>query len=165
MYQIILRDLWWFTNWPPYTKSREGLEKKIHHWRLVGGRLHKKRNIPTRFILNGSKTSRSPHLPTRIFQVYIEAFTGFSHIYQLHLTFSRLCLWGIFQCGGGRKNSQSKDMIAPSSSQVHRWSHPLGDAPPPSHFDHSEFVKHSRPLIPRDTQTKVKIFLVKKIKK
>lgn len=34
-----------------------------------------------RLISGGHKTSRSPHLPTRILKVYIEALPGFSHIY------------------------------------------------------------------------------------
>lgn len=33
--------------------------------------------------LGGHKMSRSPHLPTRILKVHMEAFTGFNHIHSL----------------------------------------------------------------------------------
>ena len=66
-------------NWFPYTDGKERLKKEADHSRLVGGRSNKQGNLQMRFVLN--KTGNSPHLPARIFRVYIEALMRFSHIY------------------------------------------------------------------------------------
>ena len=51
------------------------------HTRLVGGKFNKQENLHTRLVLGGCKKSGSPHQPARILKVYIEALTGFSHVY------------------------------------------------------------------------------------
>lgn len=52
--------------------------------------------------------SRSPRLPIRILEVYVEALTGFSHIAsrwsQQHLPLSRFCPWSSPHCRDGRQN-------------------------------------------------------------
>lgn len=68
-------------NWPPYTEGKERLVKKAGLSRLVGGRFNKLETLTYRLVLCGGKTSLSPHPPAKIFKVYREALTGFSHIY------------------------------------------------------------------------------------
>lgn len=57
----------------------EGMErwkKEAKHFRLAGGSCNKQENLLTGLVLDGHKTSRSPHPPTRILKVYIEPLTG-----------------------------------------------------------------------------------------
>lgn len=47
---------------------------------MVDGRFNKQENL-TRPVLGGHKTSRCLHPPTIILKIYIEALTGFGHVY------------------------------------------------------------------------------------
>lgn len=49
--------------------------------RLVDSRFNKQGNLLTRLVLASLKTKRSLYLPTKILKIYVEAFTGFSHVY------------------------------------------------------------------------------------
>lgn len=53
--------------------------KKEAVYRLEGGRFNKQGNWPTRLVLGSHKTSGSPHLPTRIVKVCIEALPGLQY--------------------------------------------------------------------------------------
>ena len=55
---------------PSYMEGKERLKKEADHSRLGGGWFNKQRNL---------HRSRSLHLPSRTFKVYIEALTGFHH--------------------------------------------------------------------------------------
>lgn len=83
----------------PLTQRASRDQRKRQNPRLVGGRLSKQGNLHTRLILGDCKTSSSSHTPARIFNVCIEAFTGFKHIYGPNglnntlLAFSRLRPW------------------------------------------------------------------------
>lgn len=64
----------------------------------VGASFYKQTNLHIRFVLGSCKTSRSPHQPTKILEVYIESLSGFSFVYhpdglntQYHITVSKLC--------------------------------------------------------------------------
>jgi len=48
---------------------------------LIGGRCNKKDNLHKKLVMGSLKMSRSLTQPTRILKVYIEALTGFSHIF------------------------------------------------------------------------------------
>ena len=65
-YHLHLR---WLPNWPPYTEGKESLKKEVGHWRLVGGRFNKQRNLHMRLYVGGRPTSRSPHPPDRILKL------------------------------------------------------------------------------------------------
>ena len=82
-------EIW---NWPQYTEGKERWEKEADHSRLVGGRFNKQGNLLTTLALGSSKMSRSPHLPARILKVYIEALTGFSHVYVQMVSTTRCSL-------------------------------------------------------------------------
>ena len=58
---------------------REGRKRQTS--RFVGGRFSKQGNLHMGLVLGSCKMSRSLHPPARIFKVYIEALTGFSHEY------------------------------------------------------------------------------------
>ena len=63
--------------------------------RIGGGSFNKQRNLHVMFVPDSLKTNRSPHLPTRILRVYIEALTGFSHIFSpddLNIFLSQGCI-------------------------------------------------------------------------
>ena len=49
--------------------------------RLVGGRFNKQGNFNTSLVLGSCRTSRSPHLPARILEIYIKTLTGFNHVF------------------------------------------------------------------------------------
>ena len=55
--------------------------KEADHSRFVGGSFNKQGILHRRLVLGGCKLSKSLHPPTRILKVYIEALTGFSHIF------------------------------------------------------------------------------------
>lgn len=70
---------------------------------------------------------------TRILQVYIEDFTGFSHVLESS-SLSRLCPWNSFLYGNGEPRVHSTDgegvgsLPLPGSSFQVKWrSHPLSD--------------------------------------
>lgn len=48
---------------------------------MVGGRFNEQQNLLMRLVLGGHKTSRPLLPPTRIFNVCIEAVTGFSYVH------------------------------------------------------------------------------------
>lgn len=73
-----LSEIW---NWVPYMKGKEKPQKEVDGSRLGGGRFNEQGNLHTRLVLEGLKASRSPQWPSRIFRVYMEGLTGFSHIY------------------------------------------------------------------------------------
>ena len=73
-------SLWWFAIWPLYMEGRERQKSQKSYSRLRGGRFNKEGNLHMRLVLRGCKTSRSPHLPIIILNVYREALTRFSHI-------------------------------------------------------------------------------------
>lgn len=60
-------------------------QRKAKHSRSVGRKFNKQGNLHMRLVLSSRKTSRSPHLPTRILKkknkVYVEALMGFSLMY------------------------------------------------------------------------------------
>ena len=51
--------------------------QRTGHITLVASRFNKQGNLLTRLALGSHKTGISPHLPTRILKVYVEALTGF----------------------------------------------------------------------------------------
>ena len=71
----------WFAKWPLYMGGKERLKKETDHSKLVGGSFNKQENLHTRPLLGGWKMSRSVPPPIWILKVYIEALTGFSHVY------------------------------------------------------------------------------------
>ena len=66
---------------PLYTESRTRLKKEGDCSSSVDGRCNKQRHLLKWLVLGDCMISRSLHLPTRILKVYVEAFTGFSHIF------------------------------------------------------------------------------------
>ena len=99
--------------------------------RLVGGRFNKQGDLIARLDLGSCKTSRSSHLNIRILKVYIEALTGFSHVYCLDGLNSKLlspvCTlengsafgisgWNIYSFEGQRRGKGASDYPGP----VHR---------------------------------------------
>lgn len=70
-----------FANWPSFTHGNERPEKEADHSSLVGGRSDKQGNTPVRLVLGSCKTSRSPYLPARTLQVYMEASKVFGDIF------------------------------------------------------------------------------------
>lgn len=66
-------------NWPLYVEGKGSLKKEAGHSGLIDGRFNKQENLLRRLILGGSKRNRSPHLPSRILNVYVEA-KQFSHM-------------------------------------------------------------------------------------
>ena len=71
-------EIW---NWPPYAEGKERTRKEVDHSRLVGGSFNRQRNLHLRLVLDDCKMSRSPHPSIRILKVYVEALTGFSHVF------------------------------------------------------------------------------------
>lgn len=65
-------------NWYPYTDDKEMLKKETDHSGLVGTGLLIYETCPGWPQADYISTA---YLPTRILTVYIQAFTGFSHIY------------------------------------------------------------------------------------
>ena len=116
-------EIW---NWPLYTEGKERLKTEADDSRLTGGRFNKQEDLYTRLVLGGYKTSRSRHLPARIFKIHVEAWTGFSHIDcpdGLNVTLlSQGWDWWAEQ---GRE-VRSLPLPEPSS-QVNRRSSPLND--------------------------------------
>lgn len=98
-----------FQKLTPCMEGKESLKKEANHSRLVCGRFNKHGKLHMRFVLGGCETNRLLNLPTRILKVYLEAFTGFSHMYfpdGLHHTLlSQGCvLENSSSCGkGGQK--------------------------------------------------------------
>lgn len=97
-----------------YTKGKERPQEEADVSGLVGGRFNKQRNLHTRLGLGGRKTSTALHSPTRILKVYIEALTGFSHIYHPEsLNTTLLSQGSILRAVSGNKegkwNTHSKD--------------------------------------------------------
>lgn len=82
---IVGLQTWWFPWWNlklvPYTDGKEKLKKWTVYPRLVGDGFNKWSNVLMRLVLDNSRTSRSPHLPTRILKVYRETLTAFSPIH------------------------------------------------------------------------------------
>ena len=86
----------------PDTEGKERPKKEADLSSMVGGRFNKQGNLPMRFVLGGGgrKTSRSPHLPTRIFKVcsglnWIQSHTQ-SRWSHHRIGISRLHPWGNF---------------------------------------------------------------------
>lgn len=77
---------WEFSGWnskrPPHT-WKERLKKEADHSWWIGFSFNKQRNLHIRLVSGGCKTSRSPHLPTRIFSLYIETLIVFSQVCSL----------------------------------------------------------------------------------
>ena len=65
----------------PYTEGEERPTKEADHFRLVGGSFKKQGSLYMRLVLSDHKMSRPPNRPARILKVYIEALTGFSHVF------------------------------------------------------------------------------------
>ena len=93
-----------------------------------------------RLVLSGHKVSRSLHPSARILNVYVEALTGFSHLYRPDDLNNTLVSQGCmlengFHYGNGGQKAHFKDwgervrsLCLPGSSlQVNRQSHPLYD--------------------------------------
>lgn len=59
------------------------MKEEADHSRLVGGNFNKQRNLYMWLVLGDQVMSRSLHVSIRILKVYIEALTGFSHIFSL----------------------------------------------------------------------------------
>lgn len=70
-----------FTHWPLDTEGRDRLMAQADHPRLVGGRFSNPGNLHKSPVLVSCKMSRSPHLPTRILKIDIQASIGFSHAF------------------------------------------------------------------------------------
>lgn len=62
--------------WPLYRKGKKRPNEEADHSKLIGGRIHKQENLPTRLVLGSHKVSESPHLPARNLKAYREALTG-----------------------------------------------------------------------------------------
>ena len=88
-------------------------EERGSHSRLVGGSFNKQGNLLTRLVLGGHKTSRTPHLPARILQVYRETLTGFSHVHSTGklntFVFQDWILGAAAGSRKGKQNTESKD--------------------------------------------------------
>lgn len=67
---------------PILPEGRERLKKREEHFRLIGGRFNKQGGLLARLVLGNQKTSSFPHLPARIFKVYIEALTGVGYAHR-----------------------------------------------------------------------------------
>lgn len=48
----------------------------------MGGGFHNQGSLTRRLVFHSLKTSRSQNPPTRILEIYVKDFMGFSHIYQ-----------------------------------------------------------------------------------
>lgn len=106
---------------------------------LGGGRFNKTGNSQTRLGGGSRKTRRSPRPPARIFKVYIEALTGFSHICHpdslINTLFSQDYVLGTATTVGKvsrtyipRMREGVRSLQLPGSiSGVNQWSHPLDD--------------------------------------
>lgn len=66
----------WFVDWPPYVGGQGEPRERGDCSRLLGASFKKQGNLQ-----GGCRMSRSPHLPTRIIKVNMEASTGFSHVF------------------------------------------------------------------------------------
>lgn len=90
------------------------MKTEAGHSRLVGGDFNEQGNEFTRFVLGSCKTSRSPHLPTRIFKVYREASMEFRHLFSSDGLSNTLASQGCVldsdsHCGNGGQNMNFKD--------------------------------------------------------
>lgn len=108
------RRRYWFMNWPPYTEDKEKMKTEAGYSRLVGGGFNKQGNEFTRLVLGSGRTSRSPHLPTRVFKVYRETLMGFSHLFSPDGLSNTLPSQGFildsdYHCGNGGQNMNFKD--------------------------------------------------------
>lgn len=104
-------------------KSESGLStwRARRDWRKrqtiqmdIGNRCNKQGNLHTKLILGGHKTSRSLFPPTKTLKVYIEALTGFSHVYHSNglnnsMSFQGCVLENGSGCGNGGQKTYSKD--------------------------------------------------------
>ena len=63
------------------TKRARRDQRKRQTLQTARHRFNKQGDSHVRLVLGGSKTSRSLHLPTRIWKVYIEALMGFGHVF------------------------------------------------------------------------------------
>lgn len=119
---------------PPFTEGKERPNKvQTDYSRLVGGRFNKQGSILTRI-----QISRSLYPVLQILIVYIEVFTGFSHIYcqigttpHFHL---KTVSWGSSGKGKDQWNTNANNMKRVGSLQLSRswvnWLSPvLNDFP------------------------------------
>ena len=100
--------------------------------------MNKQGKLHMRLVFSGGKTRKFPHLPARISKVYIDAFSGFSHIYLPDgLNNTSLCQSCILEmvptvgmvvihCKIGKGVSS---FFPGSGSEVNGWSHPFSDLP------------------------------------
>lgn len=56
------------------------MKKVAGHYTVVGDRFNKQGNLLMRLLFVSHKTSRFPHSPARISEVYVEALTGLDHM-------------------------------------------------------------------------------------
>lgn len=127
---------------PLFTEGKERSKKTDHYSTVARSKFNKQGNLFMRFVLRDHKISRSLNLPARIFEVYIEALTGF---YPIHSpdglsntllsqgygtgtvptveTVGRVCI--------PRTGEKVRSLWLPRSIlQVNRWwSHSLNDLP------------------------------------
>lgn len=93
----------------PVHRGQKDIKKAAEHSRLVGDRFNEQGNLHTRLIFGAGaggvrKMSRSLHPFSRILKVYIQALTGFSHVYApdgLNTLLSQGCVLGI-ACSMGK---------------------------------------------------------------
>lgn len=63
-------------------EGKERQKKNTDHYRLLGGRFNEEGSFLRRLVLGSRKMNSFLHTASRILKVYIEAVTGFSHIYR-----------------------------------------------------------------------------------
>lgn len=64
-----------------YMVDKERKKKKADHSKPVDGSFNNQGNLYMSLVLGNHKICRSLHLPTRSLIIYIEALTGFSHLF------------------------------------------------------------------------------------
>lgn len=116
-------------NWLLYTEVREILKKEAEHSRWWDGSEQAK-ELTYEACLGHRMTNRSSHPPIRILDVFLGAFTGFSHVYRPDGLNSTLLCWSYvlgngFHCGSGGQKVHPKDRGGREEPPV-SWVQPAG---------------------------------------
>lgn len=82
---MLVYNLFWsfpgvIWNQPPYLEGKWETWKEAGHFRLVGDRLNKQRELAYKVCFGDHRMDGSSHPITKVLKVYIEALTGFSRV-------------------------------------------------------------------------------------